>query len=362
MLSSRRLLKSLLSLLPKLLCLLLFSCCTQFAHAQYYIFRQDTTINAGDPTYENLDLVVDNCTVTINGLHFFDSLTVQHNGVVTHSANSSAPADINVIYDVVVFPGSRIDVSGKGYPARTGPSIGGGSVGDLRTGGGGYGGEGGTGEYFGGGSGGYGSIRLPVDYGSGGGGSNGGAGGGAIRLTVTGAVTVNGGIYANGAKGGSDQQGGGSGGSILIVCNTFGGSGTVAANGGPRSDSGDRGGSGGGGRIALYYTGSTFTGAIQSGGEYGYSRGGAGTIFTKTPSQINGDLKVANLGGGYWTPMSGTNTFDNVLITASGVLTHPPYGTGGIGNPDGTQSGFHLIVTGNCQIDANSYLYVDGRG
>ena len=56
MLSSRRLLKSLLSLLPKLLCLLLFSCCTQFAHAQYYIFRQDTTINAGDPTYENLNI------------------------------------------------------------------------------------------------------------------------------------------------------------------------------------------------------------------------------------------------------------------------------------------------------------------
>ncbi len=52
----------------------------------------------------------------------------------------------------------------------------------------------------------YGSVTAPTDFGSGGGGYSpltalGGAGGGAVRMNVTGALLVNGRISANGGAG-----------------------------------------------------------------------------------------------------------------------------------------------------------------
>ena len=92
----------------------------------------------------------------------------------------------------------------------------------------------------------------------------GGYGGGAIKLNVSGTltVTVGGTISANGNQGQNNTGGwndygggGGSGGSVWIITNTLTGTGKIQAIGGV-GGYGDlfRGGGGGGGRIAIYYT------------------------------------------------------------------------------------------------------------
>ena len=97
----------------------------------------------------------------------------------------------------------------------------------------------------------YGSVTAPVDRGSGGGNYSpsapGGAGGGAIRMNVTGALLVNGRISANGGAGIGQGTGGGSGGSVWLTAGTLAGAGTISANGGAGNE---LGGGGGGGRVA----------------------------------------------------------------------------------------------------------------
>ena len=48
-------------------------------------FSSDTTINANNTNYEGADIVVTNCTVTVDGPHVFSSLLVAGGGVLTHS-------------------------------------------------------------------------------------------------------------------------------------------------------------------------------------------------------------------------------------------------------------------------------------
>ncbi|KKR23527.1 MAG: hypothetical protein UT55_C0089G0002, partial [Candidatus Peregrinibacteria bacterium GW2011_GWE2_39_6] len=95
---------------------------------------------------------------------------------------------------------------------------------------------------------------APVLLGSGGGGyggtSDSGSGGGKVRLDISGTLTVNGAISANGRN--STTAGGGSGGAIYITTNVLTGSSTISANGGSAGTG--TGGGGGGGRIAVYYS------------------------------------------------------------------------------------------------------------
>ena len=49
-------------------------------------FTSDTLIDVNDYTYDGDDIVVDGCTLTVNGEHQFDSLQVINGRVVTHSA------------------------------------------------------------------------------------------------------------------------------------------------------------------------------------------------------------------------------------------------------------------------------------
>jgi hypothetical protein len=105
----------------------------------------------------------------------------------------------------------------------------------------------------------YGSATQPNSMGSGGnsyGSSQGGAGG-AVKFVVSGTLTVNGTISANGLSGGYYPPPCGAGGSVWIDCGTLAGSNTIAANGGaigyPTIGSG-------GGRVAIYYHMSTFSG------------------------------------------------------------------------------------------------------
>jgi hypothetical protein len=113
--------------------------------------------------------------------------------------------------------------------------------------------------------------------------ADGGKGGGLIRLSVLGTLTVDGLITANGlanATSGFDT-GGGAGGSVWIDANTIDGAGLITANGGAGGTT--RAGSGAGGRIAIYTCNLNLsTSQIIASGNVGTRPGGDGTIFFGT--------------------------------------------------------------------------------
>jgi hypothetical protein len=320
------------------------------------VFTSNTTINTGDLTYDGQDIVVKGCTLTVNGQHSFNSLTVTNSGVVTHSAsvyNSvTNMVDLTIAGDAVVRSGSAIDVSGKGYGSMSGPGKGatGGSGSARNGGGGGYGASGGNGQgAVGTGGTAYGSLTEPLDAGSGGGtgyGSEaGGAGGGAARLVVTGTLQVDGSILANGSAGvgNSYAGGGGSGGTINLHVGTLSGAGIIRANGGNGGvASGYSAGGGAGGRIAVYQHCSLYTGSFSTSGGTGYQAGGSGTVYVvwvnappTLPSQPDVTLDeltaltVTNVASDIDCPpneMTYTleNAPDGVMIAPDGVIHWTP--------------------------------------
>ncbi len=239
------------------------------------ILTEDTSIPAGDPTYEGLDLVVDGCTMTLSGTHMFNSLWVVSGGVMTPSpapnGEPTSPIDLTIAAELIVDSSSRVDLSGHGYAAGQGPGRG-----DyLQAGAGaGYGGLGGSIDGLPGGRI-YGSPTDPLDVGSGGGGdANGGSGGGALRLVVA-DLQVEGSLLANGLNGGLGG-GGGSGGCINLRVGSLGGGGLIQANGG---GAGFDGGGGGGGRIAVRYGSDSFFGSFEANGGSGIGSGEPGTVY-----------------------------------------------------------------------------------
>src|SRR3974390_2649415 len=56
-----------------------------FAAASGITFSSNTLISPGNTNFDGLDIVVTNCTVTIDGAHSFASLQLQKGGVLTHS-------------------------------------------------------------------------------------------------------------------------------------------------------------------------------------------------------------------------------------------------------------------------------------
>ena len=117
-------------------------------------------------------------------------------------------------------PGSKVVVRGKGFSGGNGPGFSSG-------GGAGHGGNGANMSGTGGTP--YGNLKLPTDWGSGGGGSN--AGGGAIKLTAP-TATIVGTVSAVGLPLATNCSNGGSGVSIHIDVTTLLGGGTIKANGG----------------------------------------------------------------------------------------------------------------------------------
>ena len=166
----------------------------------------------------------------------------------------------------------------------------------------------------------------------------GGTGGGAVKLALQN-LTVNGSILVDGDNGGYNSgrsAGAGSGGSLWLSVTNLAGTGLIQAKGGttsPNSSYGTSGGGGGGGRIALYYTASSFTGsfAANGGNSTGGSgqTGGAGTIYTKPFSAAQGTLLLDNAltsgmkgSAGTWAANADLNTLSEITITRSGVLKH----------------------------------------
>lgn len=148
----------------------------------------------------------------------------------------------------------------------------------------------------------YGSVRCPNDFGSTGKGQNGTSnGGGLIRITVNGDMTINGTISSNG---GQVTHRPGSGGSIWLTGRTIAGAGTISADGGNQTKT-SLDTAGGGGRIAVWLTGanadfSSFTGSIHA---YGGKRttnnavkAAAGTVYLKKGNEAanEGTLYIVN--------------------------------------------------------------------
>ncbi|MDD5146475.1 MAG: fibronectin type III domain-containing protein [Candidatus Pacebacteria bacterium] len=328
----------------------------------------DLTISSSTFEYQNTNT---STVITLN------TLTINNKGVLTHTANttSSLHALNLLVSDLDIQPGGYINVNGKGYAGGSdsgngyGPGSGSGYSGSgsssIGGGGGSHGGDGGKGNYLttevaAGLS--YGSTTVPIDLGSGGGSGKygawsagaGGAGGGIVELNVTGTLTLNGFITANGSDGAKTSSygegGGGSGGSIYITVNTLTGNGTTTANGG--NGAGSYSGAGGGGRIAIYYTtdNSSTTKQAFGGGTTGYRKGGAGAIFLTTTGAPNGDLIIDNNNTSACTTTQATSTSFTVnhITVKNGGIYYIPTAT--------TLS----LVSGFASGTANAYLTVGG--
>ena len=263
--------------------------------------------------------------ITLSG-----ALTLQNTSTLIQKATSlTAEYGMEISASTLnLATGSTISANSRGY-VHNNAGVAGGFVtngntsGSTSTGGGGsHGGRGGNSGIST-----YGSLASPNTSGSSGANwsSIGGAGGGIIRLYVSGTATVDGIIDANGSVAANGNTGSGAGGSIYFSANTVTGGGTIRANGAASSS----GSGGGGGRIALYYTtasgGFTYPTNIlsrfQAYGNTGTTgqNGSAGTVYLKSATQTYGDLYINNNGT---TPQSGYTTYINIPSpSASSGLT-----------------------------------------
>ena len=188
--------------------------------ANAIIFTTSFHIPAGNTTWDGDDIIVQGCTLTVDGPHSFRSLTL-NGAVLNHSPAPNGETNnriqITVTGDVLVDAVSRVDVLGRGYLTAGTPGAAPPTADDG--GGGGHGGDGGY-AYWGlsepGGVGGFGSVTEPISFG----GSAAGTadqgyvrcpGGGAVQFAVGGTLTLNGQVLANGASSWLNDQGGGAG-------------------------------------------------------------------------------------------------------------------------------------------------------
>ena len=148
--------------------------------------------------------------------------------------------------NITIDAGGVISMDRAGSTAHSG--LGAGANGS-NAGGGGHGGYGGGNPVNSGQA--YDSMRSPISIGSAGGNytgspaGTGGSGGGVLaNISVSGLLTVNGRLSANGGDGGYNS-GGGAGGSLSFSSiNTLAGSGVISANGGAGNGLGGGGGGG----------------------------------------------------------------------------------------------------------------------
>ncbi|MDI1290766.1 MAG: hypothetical protein PSX37_12555, partial [bacterium] len=248
------------------------------AHAQPVSITANATVapadtfitpTAGGPSVplRTAQITVSNAaTLTISGQHHIASLTLSGNSRARHEPAIIIDTPTGPIYgleltvdgNVTIEAGSGFDVTGLGYSAGSGPGRGQDAPDPYRGGGGGYGGAGArsvpssaanTPRFDSGPA--YGSFREPRDFGSPGGASLGGtilggAGGGCLRLIVSGEFNLNGFIRCDGAVAVNGASG--SGGSVWISATTLSGNAAIIAQGGQSYITG------GGGRIAIRAT------------------------------------------------------------------------------------------------------------
>jgi parallel beta-helix repeat protein len=272
-----------------------------------------------------------------------DGDPVNGSGVVINSDN------------ITIDSGAKISANAEGFVHDAGPGkpV---NAGDC-SGGGGYGGRAGDGrDSLGGLT--YGSFDQPTALGSGGGGGTSGKGGGAIKLSVTNTLTINGTISANGTQG-LGNYAGGSGGSIWLISNTLAGAGSIAADGGDSANTTYPGG-GGGGRISLQWTGGnrTFSGTITAAGGLGYRSqyGRPGTIYV--PAGLWNELWNATYSvNGSVALVPGTYNITTLNVTNNAVLSCQGDDDGDPVNGSGV-----VINSDNITIDSGAKISANGEG
>ena len=169
----------------------------------------------------------------------------------------------------------------------------------------------------------------------------------------------------------ASSAGGGAGGAIWIDATggTFTGAGTLSANGGAQTSTN---GAGAGGRVAIYYTTDTSSGARQAFGGSSNSGtgpldryGGAGTVYAKSAAQANGSLTVDNnnqVSTTLTTQLTSPQTYDaiasrggaNYSIPAGMSLTSAT--TTGTISGGGTQYG-NIYVDGELVVPTASFTF-----
>jgi hypothetical protein len=287
---------------------------------------------------------------------------------------SNQTVTITVWSNATIQAGGGIIADSAGYAGGLGTGAGRSDTSAYTGGGGGYGGYGASGGgtmAYGGST--YGSVSAPVDFGSGGGSyipyASGGAGGGAIRLNVTGMLWLDGKISANGSPGLGEGGGGGSGGSVWVTAGTLTGAGTISADGGMGNGFGlTGGGGGGGGRIALQYGMNLFFGITTSQGGNGSAWGGAGTIYTLANNQSYGQVLADNGGHPGTNTTLGSVSLGTIDLTVkNGAVVSPPSAQT-IGTLLVASNGWIsmasqvLTVTGNATIQAGGGVIADSTG
>jgi hypothetical protein len=264
------------------------------------------------------------------------SLLVESNASITH-LSAAGNVNLSVLGNATVQSNASIFADGRGYTgANRGPGAG--QTGTNDGSGAGYGGLGGASASGAPGGVTYGSSQQPANWGSAGGlpygyDPNLSQGGGAILLGVTGTLTVNGKVTANGMPALFEGAGGGAGGSIWLTAATLAGNGVIAANGGAGEPT--TGGGGGGGRIALYAATNTFGGVLTATGASGATPGQNGTLFvsnilpapqivSQTPSGVivNGTNTVTLLFNSPLDPAS-VSSANLTVTTPGGPLASP---------------------------------------
>jgi len=292
------------------------------------------------PYLSPFDLTVRNGAVAYPSSAYLElsNLFINAGGSLT-CIESQTNLDVSVLGNAVIDTNGVVAVDGNGFAAGTGPGAGltKNSIGS----GAGYGGNGGASSVLPGGTN-YGSMQEPVDRGSGGGlgygaATGGSEGGGAIRLTVGGTLTLNGSFSAEGKAGLQDNAGGGSGGSVWLTVGALAGGGAIMADGG----AGELylGGAGGGGRIAIYTPFNGFGGLVSVAGGVGASSGQTGSVFYATDPAAPQVVSSAPVG-----------TFTAAVSSAEIVFSTPvnPYSVAapnvGLTAPGGAAVGGLMVV------------------
>ena len=338
--------------------------------------RGTNTVLGYDVSSSSVDLTVSGGAVAVPSSIFFSlrNLQVRSNAMLVPYPSTSAQT-LNLL-NATVDPGGALSADGAGYLYAQGPGSGSGSSSGFR-GGGGHGGFGALNPLGRGGA--YDSIVSPNMPGSGGGNASGttvppfgGAGGGAWVLNVTGTLTVNGRLSANG-KDGDVNSGGGSGGALSVTVSTLAGSGVISANGGAGNGSA---GGGGGGRIAIVATSNPFTGPITANGGNGWVPGGAGTCYLRQRNAVTGQLFIDNAGlSGTNTPLSTSYALPSfpfnltisggasaVAMTPLPVLSNLTVSAGGQLTAITGQTNLVAAVLRNLTVSSNASISVAGRG
>ncbi|MBE2213613.1 MAG: carboxypeptidase regulatory-like domain-containing protein, partial [Opitutaceae bacterium] len=312
------------------------------------------------------------------------TLLCQGKNVAAQVDGAWAGAGVSIQAASVVVPATaKISADGQGYVDGAGPGF---ATGSTYATGAAYGGmASGAGAMAA-----YGSSLRPIDLGSSGeAGSNvTTAGGGAIKLTVTGSLILEGSITANGTgtgPGTGRSHGGATGGSLWITAHTLTGSGTITANAMPSvfiNNVPSNGGQSSGGRIALYYQdGTGFTGLSAMRVDAGSTTAQPGTLVVLDTSVPGGgamyvtqrmtldegpiySLGALTIENGATVEVAGGVALDiDGPLTLTGSSTLQLRSLNHLGQIDGGWLGTGAtIVAGDVNVAAGSRISVDGEG